>query len=124
MISIILSLLVAAGALVSPAKTVEPVQAIKGVANFADPSHGIDYLAMRLPRGTDVRICGDGGCLSMTVNDYGPAKSTGDIADIALVRFAAVCDYTIEQARRMGECEVVISYGARELPPTDIEEGS
>ena len=28
--------------------------------------------AMRLPRGTTVVICGDGGCVERTVTDYGP----------------------------------------------------
>ena len=32
--------------------------------------------AMRLPRGTVVRICGDGGCIQRTVTDYGPAEAS------------------------------------------------
>ena len=30
--------------------------------------------AMRLPRGTVVVICGNGGCIERVVNDYGPQK--------------------------------------------------
>ena len=29
---------------------------------------------MRLPRGTVVIICGNGGCVERVVNDYGPIK--------------------------------------------------
>jgi hypothetical protein len=98
---------------------------IAGDANFADPSHGGGYLAMRLDHGTVVRICGNGGCKEMVVTDYGPVEATGDIADIALVRFASVCGYTIEEARIRGECEVEVEIlDAITLPPTDtVEEG-
>jgi hypothetical protein len=91
-----------------------------GTANYASPSHGSNYLAMRLPRGTSVRICGAGGCWNGVVNDYGPVLSTGDIADIALVKFAHVCGYTIPEAKRRGECSVTAEYGGTiPLPPTD-----
>ena len=33
---------------------------------------------MRLPRGTVVVICGDGGCIERVVNDYGPQKPIRD----------------------------------------------
>jgi hypothetical protein len=93
---------------------------IAGQANYADPSHGSGYLAMRLERGTHVRICGAGGCTSMIVNDYGPVPSTGDIADIALSKFAVVCGYTIPEAKRRGECAVEVEVGVRiALPQTD-----
>lgn len=95
---------------------------IAGQANYADPSHGSGYLAMRLARGTHVRICGAGGCTTMTVNDYGPVEATGDIADIALVRFAKVCGYTIPEAKRRGECAVEVEVLTRVptvLPATD-----
>lgn len=93
---------------------------IAGQANYADPSHGSGYLAMRLPRGTHVRISGAGGSVLMTVNDYGPVEATGDIADIALVRFAKVCGYTIPEAKRRGECAVEVEVlGDIPLPATD-----
>ena len=31
--------------------------------------------AMRLPRGTTIMVCGDGGCLERVINDYGPAAN-------------------------------------------------
>ena len=31
---------------------------------------------MRLPRGTIVIMCGDGGCVERVVNDYGPVKKS------------------------------------------------
>lgn len=101
----------------------QPLEVIRGDANYADPSHGSGYLAMRLPRGTRVTICGDGGCRRMVVNDFGPVKATGDIADIALVQFAPICGYTIREARIRGECEVTVTIGQRDvvLPPTDTE---
>lgn len=77
-----------------------------GRANYA--TLGSRYLALREKRGTRVRICGDGGCVRMTSTDYGPAKRTGDIADIALPVFAKVCGWSVEKARRMGECDVTI----------------
>jgi hypothetical protein len=93
---------------------------IAGQANFADPSHGSGYLAMRLPRGTHVRITGAGGSVLMTVNDYGPVEATGDIADIALVRFARICGWTVAEAKRRGECAVEVEVGVRiALPATD-----
>jgi hypothetical protein len=102
---------------------------IAGHANYADPSHGSGYLAMRLPRGTHVRICGAGGCTSMIVNDYGPVPSTGDIADIALVKFARVCGYYRPRAvdpyalaKRRGECAVEVEVlGDIRLPATDCD---
>jgi hypothetical protein len=91
-----------------------------GTANYASPSHGSSYLAMRLPRGTAVTICGAGGCWNARVNDYGPVLSTGDIADIALVRFARICGYSIAEAKQRGECSVTAEYGGTiPLPQTD-----
>jgi 3D (Asp-Asp-Asp) domain-containing protein len=46
--------------------------------------------AMRLPRGTVVRICGDGGCIERTVNDYGPQKKTR-VVDLYKPDFFAIC---------------------------------
>ncbi len=91
-----------------------------GDANYANESHGSDYLAMRLPRGTIVNICGQGGCWdNARVNDFGPVESTGDIADIALVRFAHICGYTLDEARIRGECPIVVEELGIPLPPTD-----
>lgn len=111
MLTLLLAALIALGSVGSVAEA--------GSANFANPSHGSNYLAMRLPRGTVVTICGAGGCWhNAVVNDYGPVEATGDIADIALVKFAHVCGWSIAKARQMGECVVSVEYGAIALPPT------
>lgn len=93
---------------------------ITGNANWAQASHGEDYLAMRLPRGTVVTICGAGGCWHRArVNDYGPVRATGDIADIAVGHWESVCGLP----RSRGECRVTVKViGAQPtLPPTDVE---
>jgi len=46
--------------------------------------------AMRLPRGTVVRVCGAGGCVERTVNDYGPRKTTR-VVDLYAPDFFAIC---------------------------------
>ena len=48
-----------------------PKYTLTGGATFYDNG----TTAMRLPRGTIVVICGDGGCIERVVNDYGPARS-------------------------------------------------
>ena len=45
---------------------------------------------MRLPRGTVVVICGDGGCVERVVNDYGPQKEIR-IVDLYRPDFFAIC---------------------------------
>ena len=49
--------------------------------------------AMRLPRGTIIRICGDGGCILRTVTDYGPSAAIRPVRIIDLDRadFFAIC---------------------------------
>jgi hypothetical protein len=46
--------------------------------------------AMRLPRGTIVIICGNGGCVERVVNDYGPVKPER-IVDLYSTDFFDVC---------------------------------
>jgi hypothetical protein len=46
--------------------------------------------AMRLPRGTVVKICGKGGCIVRVVNDYGPQKKTR-VVDLYRPDFFAIC---------------------------------
>jgi hypothetical protein len=46
--------------------------------------------AMRLPRGTTVIICGDGGCVTRVVNDYGP-QSSSRIVDLYVDDFFDIC---------------------------------
>jgi hypothetical protein len=49
--------------------------------------------AMRLPRGTTVIVCGDGGCIERVINDYGPAVNAGlgRIVDLYTPDFFAIC---------------------------------
>jgi hypothetical protein len=63
-----------------------PKYTISGYATFYD--HGTT--AMRLPRGTVVRICGDGGCIERTVTDYGPQKKIR-IVDMYRPDFFRIC---------------------------------
>ena len=64
----------------------EPKYTISGFATFYD--HGTT--AMRLPYGTVVRICGDGGCIQRTITDYGPAKKSR-IVDLYRPDFFKIC---------------------------------
>ena len=48
------------------------------------PGFGHGYLALPEGKGHRVRICGDGGCLTMTSTDAGPDK--------AMQRAGRVCD--------------------------------
>jgi hypothetical protein len=63
-----------------------PRYTISGYATFYDNG----TTAMRLPRGTVVRICGDGGCIERTVTDYGPEKQIR-IVDLYRPDFFAIC---------------------------------
>lgn len=63
-----------------------PLSTMTGTATFYDNG----TTAMRLPRGTVVRICGAGGCILRTVSDYGP-RSPGRIVDLYRPDFFAVC---------------------------------
>ena len=64
-----------------------PKRTIKGFASFYDNG----TTAMRLPRGTLVRICGDGGCIQRTITDYGPVARNGRVADLDRQDFFKVC---------------------------------
>ena len=64
----------------------EPLYTLSGYATFYD--HGTT--AMRLPRGTRVVICGEGGCLERVVNDYGPIKEIR-IVDMYRPDFFTIC---------------------------------
>jgi hypothetical protein len=63
-----------------------PKYTLTGQATFYDAG----YTAMRLPRGTTVVICGDGGCIERVVNDYGPQKASR-IVDLYRPDFFKVC---------------------------------
>ncbi len=59
---------------------------IRGTATFYEAG----YTAMRLPRGTIVIICGDGGCIERVVNDYGP-QTESRIVDLYKPDFFKIC---------------------------------
>lgn len=59
---------------------------LSGWASFYDNG----TTAMRLPRGTIVRICGAAGCILRTVTDYGPQKPER-IVDLYRPDFFAIC---------------------------------
>jgi hypothetical protein len=61
-------------------------QVLRGQATYYDNG----TTAMRLPRGTVVRICGDGGCIERVVTDYGPQKESR-VVDLYTPDFFAVC---------------------------------
>lgn len=98
---------------------------LEGLAGWAVPSLGRDYLAMRLPRGTIVTICGPGGCWRHArVNDYGPSKRLHPdrIADVALHHWEDICGVP----KSMGLCNATATIEKRgaspTLPPTDEED--
>lgn len=59
---------------------------LSGGATFYDNG----TTAMRLPRGTVVKICGKGGCIVRVVNDYGPQKKTR-VVDLYRPDFFRIC---------------------------------
>lgn len=59
---------------------------ISGWATFYDNG----TTAMRIPRGSVVRICGKGGCIERVVNDHGPQKPSR-IVDLYRPDFFAIC---------------------------------
>ena len=63
-----------------------PRQVIRGIATFYDAG----YTAMRLPRGTIIRVCGAGGCLERVVTDYGPQKPSR-VIDLYRPDFFKIC---------------------------------
>ena len=63
-----------------------PRYTITGTATF----YGNGTTAMRLPRGTIVRICAAAGCILRTVDDYGP-QSTSRIVDVYRPDFFSIC---------------------------------
>src|SRR4051812_44331483 len=63
-----------------------PRQVLHGQATFYDNG----TTAMRLPRGTFVRICGDGGCIERVVSDYGPEKPSR-VVDLYTPDFFSIC---------------------------------
>jgi len=63
-----------------------PRAKLSGTATFYDNG----TTAMRLPSGTLVRICGPGGCILRSVNDYGPQKADR-VVDLYRPDFFRIC---------------------------------
>jgi hypothetical protein len=88
-----------------PQPTTRPNEPRSGVASFVRASLGADYLAARLPRGTRLTVCGPSGCITGTVNDYGPSRKVFPerIVDLSAADFTRVCGPT-----SMGLCRVTV----------------
>jgi hypothetical protein len=99
-----------------------PVHHYEGIASWMPAKYGPDYLAMRLPRGTIVSICGPAACWrNAVVMDYGPSGRIHPdrIADIAVGRWTEICGVP----REMGLCPVSVDVVRRvPLPETSTEE--
>ena len=94
---------------------------LRGKASWVRASLGGRYLAMRIPKGSHVRICGALGCVNRTVNDYGPSRRIHPdrIADLSRHDFAAICGHP----ETLGVCPVVVTLRNEPeltLPPTDL----
>ena len=63
-----------------------PKSKLSGYATFYDNG----TTAMRIAAGTLVRICGPGGCIVRTVNDYGPQKPSR-VVDMYRPDFFKIC---------------------------------
>jgi hypothetical protein len=63
-----------------------PRYTLSGVATF----YHAGSTAMRLPRGTLVVICGDGGCIERVIDDYGPI-SEARLVDLYVGDFFEIC---------------------------------
>jgi hypothetical protein len=63
-----------------------PRYRLTGEATFYDNG----TTAMRLPRGTTVVICGNGGCLERVVSDWGPQKPSR-VVDLYRLDFFDIC---------------------------------
>ncbi len=79
----------------APAKAKKPVAStprtpkavFHGLASWYDNG----TTAMRLPRGTRVKICGPAGCVTRTISDWGPAKRLGNrVVDLTPADFRRI----------------------------------
>ncbi len=89
---------------------------VGGIVGYAAPSYGPAYLAMRLPRGTHVHICGPAGCAYAVVSDFGPVARLHRLADLSWADFGRVCG-----AHRQGLCraQATLLEVPPQLPATD-----
>lgn len=107
------------------AASLEPVMAAdpthrEGVVSHMGPGFGSDYLALPVPRGTTVRICGPARCRVMTSNDFGPNQRVHPdrIADVGMATFRELCGCSTSQGLFRGSWSVV-DVQSDELPETD-----
>jgi len=90
-----------------------------GNAGWAVASLGASYLAVRLPRGTLVTVCGPGDCWTTRTTDYGPSSRIrpARVADIAVGQWQRVCGLSPSR----GLCCVTILVGGLPIAPaTDV----
>ena len=66
-----------------------PRYRITGYATF----YAAGFTAMRLPRGTTVIVCGNGGCIERVISDYGPVydPSKNRVVDLYTPDFFTIC---------------------------------
>ena len=104
---------------VAAGTAVMPPSSITGNAGWAVPSLGASYLAVRLPRGTLVSVCGPGDCWTTHTTDYGPSSRIrpARVADIAVGQWQRVCGMSPSR----GLCRVTI-VRTPAAPATDLEE--
>ena len=88
--------------------TSPPRTAVRGLASWMPPRYGARYLALPQGPGHRVRICGKGGCLTMTSTDAGPSLASqraGRVADIGVLAFERICGVN----RSVGLCKVSVA---------------
>lgn len=88
----------------APTPLPEPVAVLTGVASWMYASG----TAMRLPVGTLVHICGDGGCILRRVTSWGPSASLDDrIVDLNYLDFPIVCGCSLSTGLAWVRVEVL-----------------
>lgn len=83
-----------------------------GIASHMSSGYPSGYLALPHGPGWTARICGAGGCVTMTSNDAGPAlylQRQGRIADLSVAVFESVCGVPASA----GLCPVSVSIVGR-----------
>jgi hypothetical protein len=89
----------------------QPAQGARsGVASYMAASYGADYLALPAGPGIRARICGAGGCVTMTSTDAGPDRAMQRapyyrVADLSLVAWLRVCGLPASR----GLCRVAVT---------------
>lgn len=87
---------------------IRPHPAVRGIATWMPERFGVGYLALPGGRGIRVRICGAGGCVTMTSTDAGPSlagQRMGRVADIGVRTWERVC----RLPRSRGVCWVTVA---------------